>query len=501
MKQSAQLSIVVLGAAFVLFTAVPVHGQTLTEDEAIARALSDNPSLRAAVLDLQATERSVDAAEALRVPVLRAGLGGGYDDSLGATAFGVAPGIEGSTDVSVGIGWSSDVGTTLSFDVAGSWSSRDATRYSGEETNLDGDGNVFGAEARLRVTQPLLRGAGRDIGEASERAARFDRTATEHARDNEASALVRDAANAYWSLWYVQQAVEVNRQARTVAERQLSEARTRVNDLGTMARADALRYESELASIEEDLTQAESEVRTNAVTLGQLMGTQPAEARSFTAADEAPMRNVDLTDGEVLFLARTESPALRELEANLESVEDRIVVARDGTLPRLDLTASLAVGGGWNQWSDELGSTWDASPNYSGMVGLELELPFTNTRADAGLAEARIRLDAAEARLEARVLQVETEALNAWERLETARRRVALAQRSVEIARELADAEQARLDLGTSTAFQALEAQASLRRTELRYLSVLVDQASAALTVQHLTGQLLPEYAAFSGAL
>ena len=163
----------------VLFlVAAPAFGQTLSEGDAIQRALDDNPNLRAAVLDLQASNESLESAEAARVPVFRAGLGGGYDDSFGASAFGVSPGIDGSTDLSVGIGWTSAVGTSLSFDVAGSWSSRDSSRNGGggeDEINLDSDGSTYGAEARLKVTQPLLRGAGRDVGEAAERAARLDR--------------------------------------------------------------------------------------------------------------------------------------------------------------------------------------------------------------------------------------------------------------------------------------------------------------------------------------
>lgn len=500
MKKTTSILRGLLAMAAVMCFAAPAWGQQLNEWDAVRIALGDNPSQQATELETSAARESLDAAEHERMPVFRAGLGGGYDNSFGASALGISPDHDGSIDLNLGLGWTSAVGTALDFEVAGSWADRDAPRDVGE-SNLDSFNSSYGVDARIRVTQPLLRGAGRDVGESRERAARLSLTAAEHSQDASASKLVSDVLSSYWELWYAQESLVVNRDALELAQRQLEETEMRVNDLGTMARVDSLRFASELASIEEELAQSESELRTRSIELGQLLGLAPENALGLGTAETAPAYDVDMSLDEALELSRSQSSEILAAEADVAAAQDRIQVARDSTLPRLDLTASLAVGGMWDDSSAADGYQPGGEPGLVGMVGLSLELPIGNQRARAELAETRIRAEASELRLEARERQVEAETVTALERLDTARNRVELARQSVSIARELAEAEQEALLIGTTTTYQVLESQASLRRTELRLLRALVDQTKAAVTLQHLTGQLLLDTAARTGTL
>jgi len=489
-----------IAMAAVLCLATPAWGQELSEWDAVRIALGESPSQQAAALDRRAADQSLEAAENERTPVFRAALGGGSDNSFGADAFGVAPNLDGNVNLDLGLGWQSAVGTSLDVGVSGSWSTRDSGRDS-TDSNLDGFNSNYGAEASLRMTQPLLRGAGRDVGEARERAARLEVTAAGHAFDATTSRLVSDVLSAYWELWYARETLAVDQDALELARQQLDEAQVQVDTLGTMPRVDALRYASELASIEEELAQAESDVRTRAVELGRLLGMTPEDAMELRPVSTSPAHDVDVTLDEALDLARSQSSDVLQAQADVASAQDRVVVARDATLPRLDLTASVSLGGLWSDTSAAAGYQPNNDLGVTGMVGLALELPLGNGQARAELAQARIRSDASELRLEATERQVEAETVTAVERLETARGGVELASRSVEIARELAQAEQEALRLGTTTTYQVLESQASLRRTELRRLRALVDQTKAAISLQHLTGQLLPEYAELTGTL
>jgi len=489
-----------IAMATVLCLSAPAWGQELSEWDAVRIALGESPSQQAATLDRRAADESLEAAEHERTPVFRAALGGGSDSSFGAEVFGVAPDVDGSVDLDLGLGWTSAVGTSLDVAVTGSWATRDATRDD-TESNLDTFSSSYGAGASLRLTQPLLRGAGRDVGEARERSAQLAVTTAGYAFDATTSRLISDVLTAYWELWYAREALAVNRDALELAQRQLDEAQTQVDTLGTMARVDALRFASELATIEEELAQAESDIRTRSVELGRLLGMTPEDALDLQPVSTTPEHDEDMTVDEALELARSQSSDVLQAEADLESARDHVVVARDGTLPRLDLTASLSMGGLWNDSSAASGYQPNNDLGVTGMVGLTLELPLGNGQARAELSEARIRLDASELRLEATERQIEAETVTAVERLDTARRGVELAGRSEEISRELAQAEQESLRLGTTTTYQVLESQASLRRAELRRLRALVDQTKAAVSLQHLTGQLLLDYAELTGTL
>jgi len=474
----------------VLCLAAPAGAEALGEWDAVDRALDTNPGLRATVLQTSAAREALEASERERTPVFRAGLGGGYGSALSSD-----PDHSGDLSLDLGFGWSSSVGTAIDIGIVGSWA---APTSAGDpsDANLDAAGSTYGAEARVQLTQPLLRGAGRDVGEASVRAARLSVTSAEHAEAAAASQLVSDVLTAYWELWYAQEALEVNRDSLALARRQLEDAQARVTTLGTLAPTEALRFESELATIEESLAAAESDVRTRSAELGRLLGVSSAEALALRTTGEVPSHDLEITADEAVELARAQSSELLSLRNELAAARDRVEVARDATLPRLDLTTTLALGGMWADQS-ALGGSYAQPANgldVASMVGLSLELPIGNGRARAQLAESRIRSDATELQLEAREQQVETQATNGVERLDTARRRVALAERSVGLARQLAQAEREALLLGTSTAFQALEAQSSLRQTELRRLRTLVDQAESAITLQHLTGTLLAAY-------
>lgn len=487
------LALALVAAAIVAAPGV-ARAEALTEADVVARALERSPGLRAAMLDLRAAESSVEAARALRRPAFTAEASGGHSESLRAVS---QPSLSGSASNSVGLdlglSYTAPFGTQVGVAASGAWTpSTEGTDVStGEPTTF---GPFYNVEARLQATQPLLRGAGRDVGDAEIRAARLSRTAAEHARDDAASALLRDVLTAYWELWYAQAAVEVETAARELARQQVAEAEARAAALGTLASAEVLRFASELASIEEALAQAESDRRRRALALGQLLDAAPAEAAAFTAAAAGePTALVVRHDvAAAVALAAEASSALLQAQAEVASSREQVRVAQDAVLPRLDLTATLGVGELWR--GDEL-ETAGGRPAVSATGGLALELPLGNGRARAQLGEARARAEAAQARLDERTRAVEVEAARLMDQHETARQRVELARRTVDLARQLAEAERGRLELGTSTSLLVLEAQESQRNTELRYLRALVDQAAAALAVEHLTGELLARYA------
>jgi outer membrane protein TolC len=475
-----------------------VEAQPLTEERAMARALEANPTLRAALLDLRASEEALRAAEAEHLPTLRVGVDGGHNESFSSTLEGVTPNSSDRVGLGLGVSYGAPWGTEVSLDVNGRWQQREVNRDPSTTDNLT-IAPTYGLDATVEVRQPLLRGAGRDVGEAGIRSARLSRTAEEHTRDRAASELLRDVLHAYWELWYARAALEVQLEAREMALQQLAEAEARVSQLGTLARADALRFASELASIEVALAEAEATRLTRAIELGRLLGLGPDQGRDLDVVPEGPSAVEAASSNEVVELAREASSELLELAAQAEATRDGLRAARDATLPRFDLTGSLALGALWDDESIGTGDLPGDRPAISGLAGLELELPLGNARARAELAAAGHRAESADLRLVARRQAIEAEASSLVAELDTAIRRAELSQRSMEIAAQLAEAERGRLRLGTTTSFQVLEAQESQRENELRHLRALVDRAAAARSIHHLTGELLRRYADLVG--
>lgn len=496
MMRYERLAVVsLLSLASILFGGGDAAAEVLSAEQAVSRAVAGNPSLRAALYDLQAARASVRAAESSFRPTFTAEVGGGRNEGFSATVEGIAPNGADSIDISAGARYGAPWGTELALELTGGWNQRDVNRDPSATTVLN-LGSTYGAEATLSLSQPLLRGAGRDVGEASLRQARHSRTAAEHARDLAASELLRDVLQAYWELWYAQAAVEVQRAAQELAQRQLSESEARVRTLGTVAQTDSLRYATELASIEEALAEAEATRRSRATELGRLLDLDTAAALELVASQEEPsiVDEVPAME-ELVAIVRESSAELLQLAAELESTRDQIRVAENEVLPQLDLEGSFGVIGLWNDDTISALSLPDDRPAFAGRVNLALELPLGNGQARADLAEARHRAAAAEARQEARVRVIEAEVASLLSDIESSRQRLELARRSAALAQRLARAEQESLRLGTSTTTNVLDAQESARQTELRRLRALVDLAEALHSLSHLSGGLLAHYA------
>jgi outer membrane protein TolC len=462
---------------------------TLTEEQALTLALERNPGLRAALLDRRAGEEAIRAAEHAYEPVFSAGASGGHSESSGGAA-GSSDGLA----VDAGVLWTSPWGTSVSAGVSGSWYDREVT---GARLGSTERQPAVGVEGRVEAAQPLLRGAGLDVGEAELRSARLGEVAARYAQDEQAAALLCDVRTAYWELWYAQAALQVQTAAHELAVRQLAEAQARAEVLGLLADSEVLRFASAEASLAESLAQAEADRRSRAVELGRLLDLPAEQAQTLEAVEPGPAPEVPDSMARVTELARESSSTLLRLAARVAATQEQVEVAEDALQPRLDLTAAFAVGESWA--GDDYIATWDR-PYFTATAGLRLEFPFANDRAEAKLAEAQYRADAAQARLDEEARAVETEAATRLDRYQTARHRLELAQQSADVARQLAEAERGRVQLGLSTALEVVQAQEDQRAAELRCLRAAVDQAVAALAVGRLTGLLLAGHDTFVAA-
>ena len=462
---------------------LPLAGtaQTLTEGEAVALAVERNPGLQASLLDRRAAREAIRAAEYRYEPVFSGGVSGGHTESSGGSSSdGLA--------VDAGILWTFPLGTSISAGASGSWTASQSSRSTMASTY---GGPSLGVEARVEASQPLLRGAGLDVGEAELRSSRLAEVVAGYQRDEEAAALLQDVRTAYWELWYAQAAWAVQQTAHDLAARQLAEAQARQDALGLLAGSEVLRFASAEASLAESLAQAEADRRARALELGRLLDLPPEVSRELEAVEPLPPPPVPESTVRAAELARGSSSTLLRLAAQVELSRDQVDVAEDALQPRLDVTAAFAVGESWI--GTDYAATWDR-PYFTATAGLRLEFPFQNDRAEAQWEESRLRVEAAEERLDEQIRAVETQAAVLLDRHETAGRRLDLARQSAAAAGRLAEAERGRLQLGLSTALEVVQAQEDQRAGDLRVLRAEVDRATAALAIGQLTGDLLASY-------
>ncbi|WP_437541063.1 TolC family protein [Sorangium sp. So ce367] len=473
---------------------VAARAETLTAEEAVRRAASQNPSLRAALLEATAARQAVAAEEGARRPTLSASVTGQYQESYGrvADANGGAPGngagaLQRSGGASVAsnaaLRYTTDVGTSLEVG-ASARSPADGT-----------PGPNYGAQAYVSARQPLLRGAGTDAVLAPYAQAQASAVAAEQERELAASQTALDVLGAYWELWYAEQAILVQEQALAAAERLRADAKARAETLGTGTKVDVLRFSTSAASIADALSQARATRAARAIALGRALGMAPASAASLAPTGAPPSLGA-LPPADALVRAASErSLELAALRADLDAQRARVGAAEDADQIRLDLFATASMDGQWVRDGLPGLSLPGGRPAFGVLGGIEVELPLGGGRASADAARARTQLAAAEARYQARAEAIAADVSSLRASLEAAAEQVALATETARMAGELAEAERQRLSLGTATSADVVQAEQTRREAELRRLRAAVTELASRLQLDHETGALLVRFA------
>ncbi len=466
--------------------------EPVDETKAVREAAKQNPGLRAALLDIQEAEATVEAEEDRYPLALLLEAVGTHSENPSLNVNGVVTGTNDSVAVGSELKKTFAWGTELGFRLEGGWNRSERPILPNQpDTIILGPG--YSLSARLTITQPLLRGFGVDVGEAELRAASYRRDELEHARARIASETMRDVLTAYWELWYASAAEQIEREARAFAETERKQLQEKI-DAGATAGVDIYSFQTTVLERDEAVTTAQLERRRSSLALGTQMGRR--KAGSMVASSVAPPEPTPLVDRETLVKrALASSPELDELEAKVNAARDRERVAGDADRHRLDLNGWVETRGLGNQDVGAGVRQFGRFGAVSAQLGLVYELPLTGSRVESQRAAARAASAAAEARKEQVELQIETDIDTNRAEVESAARRIELAARTTKAAERQLQAAEDRFDLGDGLAIDVQRAEDALRRARLRALRARVDWVKSRVALDHLTGELLVRYA------
>ncbi len=473
-------------------------GETISPNDVVDRSMANNPTLAAAVVE-ERRARLLEEAEEHRYGFVLE-LDGGVTRTVTPNAAFANSNLTFPESFSAGVGgtlrkhliW----GTDLSLRIEG-LQQRSINTFTNVVTNPPTTtqltvGPNWSALVRFDITQPLLRGAGRDVAEAALDQARASRSLSEISRSREASQLLVDALSAYWELDYASRAREIQERSLELARAQRDDSAKRV-ETGSLAPAELLSFETRVATIEEDVATASATERDKSAELARQLGDANAtQRRADTTRAFPPSRSLpELPDARALALAA--SYEVKEKEAAVQLAEVQAKTAADSLRPRLDADAYVqAQGLGQRSVApafDQLGTMRAVSMH----IGLTYELPLDSTQRRNERDRAELAISVAQNELQATKQRVATDLDVALRKAETARTRVDLAARSHAIAQKQLDAQSMLFRTGSATALAVREAEDQVRSAELREARANVDLVIAELQVTHLLGRLLAD--------
>jgi len=462
------LAVATVALAGFLAAAGPASGEDplereLTLAECIRLAVENNRDLAGSRLGRLSQRLTLEDAEDTFRP--RPSLGLSVDGNLdtsdsgrtNTSTFGFAPKVTVKTPT----------GGSFGLDASSSVTNRDTA-------------NAARQSVGLRLTQPLLKGAGTTFGTASIVRARRAEQGNVLAFRGTVASLVAKTIGAYRSLIQRVRAVEIAERSLQRARDQLAVNRVLI-ETGRMARQDMVQTEASVAERELSLTVAEGALNDARFALIDILD---IDSRTRIVPTE-PLRvePVEIDRDESVETALRNRPDYLKALITVENDELALAEAENARKWSLGLTATAGFGNSGRSLS-EAWSRFD--DNYG--IGLVLDIPIGTDVDMARRAHAKAEIALKQSRLRVRELRqsIEVAVHRAARDVEVQLRRAELAGQARELAERKLETERIKLSAGLSSNFRLVRFEDDLVRSQtgendatIAYLNALtaLDQA------------------------
>ncbi len=373
----------------------------------------------------------------------------------------------------------------------------------------------YGSTLRFNFNQPLLKNFGFNINRKEIIVAKNNRDISEINFKKALQDTIYSVEDAYWNLVYSIEILKVRKQSFDLAQ-DLLEKNKRAVEVGTMAPIEILNAQSEVATREADILDAEATVKNNEdilKTIINLAEEEELELVKIIPKDKPEYEKKEVNLDEALLIAMNNRPDLQASRVDLKNKEINLSYTRNQLLPDLSLNASYwspGVSGDQIVYKDGNvlsgivvgtipGGASDALKDALGLkynnwtVGLTLDIPLNSFLSRAAHAQARVNLQQTMLQIKNQEQQIFLEIKQTVRAVQTNFKRV----QAYKIARELnerkLEAEQERLKVGLSTNYWVLQYQRDLALSQTTELRALIDYNLSLASLNNALGISLKE--------
>jgi outer membrane protein TolC len=395
-----------------------------------------------------------------------------------------------SFGVSSVLPWGTQLSATVDTNDFTSPFTRDQNSNQVISTSVDTGVSTF---AGLTVTQPVLRGFGLDGSYAEVRIARESAASSWEGFRAQVMDTVEATVSAYQSLYFSQQSLIIAERNRDLALQLLKDNRKRV-ETGAMAPLDIVQAESEAALREVSVISAGALLRQAQNNLKRLIWDDPATVLSLDL-EILPPKEPTYFEPDLVRdykLALDHRPEYLASLSGLNIRELQVRQTRRNALPQLDIVGSVGRIGYDFQNDSISDSLENGSNNYT--IGAVFSVPFPNRTRSAEKTQAYLRRNQAELSIQQLEQDIQLELDNAATRLTADWQRIQAARTARELAEKSLQAEEKKLQAGTSTTFVVLRLQGDLANAEIREINALADYRVSLARYNRARGQILDEF-------
>lgn len=365
----------------------------------------------------------------------------------------------------------------------------------------------YSSELLFSATQPLLKNFGIDNNKRNIYIANNDLDISDFEFESKVIDTVTDAENVYWELVFSIEDLNVKQKSLKRAQDLEKRVRAQVK-VGTVAPLDILQAQSEVASREELLLQAEDLIQDNEDNLKNILNINfdsPEGQKKVRPMDKPmiePEKDIELN--EAIKKALVSRPDYMARKTQLVSENILAKYNENQVYPSLDLFGSLGLNGisgnavsitqfGGGTAQSPFGGGYDDSLGFLGsrdyyewQVGLKMSYPLGNRSAKSRLTASRLKV--AQTLLDIKDLEkkIVVEVREAVRQIRTEAKRIQATSLARKLAQRKLDAEEKKFEIGLSTSFNVLEFQEDLVEEQSNEIRALIDYRKSRIRLRQV---------------
>lgn len=347
--------------------------------------------------------------------------------------------------------------------------------------------NYWESNLTLNLSQPLLKNFGREATDLNINVAKFNKEGTLEQFKTKLLDTITQVRNEYFKLYSLREQLEVKKTSLLLAQKILTETRGRVK-AGVLPAMEIQNAEFGAASREKDLIDAERAVRDENDLLHVLL--QLPGNEEIVPVDVPSKAYYSANVDEMIKRALTLRPEIRGQQIIVRTNELQTRVARNQTLPDLNLTASAALTGldrHYNRDLEKIGST--DYPEWN--VGLQFVYPLGNNAAENAYIKNKLRLEQAKVQEKSLEQGVANEIKTAIRGIEASYKQIDVTERGRLYAEERLQSYIKKNEVGLATTKDVLDVENDLVTAKGNQIQALVDYNDAITQLWRATGELL----------
>ncbi len=348
-------------------------------------------------------------------------------------------------------------------------------------------GTYWSSSLGLTLTQPLLKNFGKETTELNIRVSELSKETSISHLKSRILAIVAQVRTEYFKLVSFKEDFESRKTSLDLAKKVLSDTDSRVK-AGVLPAMENLNAQFGVSSREKELIDAEKAVRDQVDVLTGLL--QINKVENIVTTDKPETFALVINEAEALKRAISSRPELDELKGQLATTELQTSVARNQTMPSLNLTSSVALTGldkDYGRDMERLGSL-----NYPAWsVGLQLDYPIGNESARNDYIKSRLKSEQTKIQIASLRSSIEIEVKNAIRSVNSSFKQLDVANRARLYADERVKAYLKKGEVGLATTKDILDVENDLVTAKSNQIKAYAGYATALNQLWKSTGELL----------